>query len=417
LYQLQGASVLVRNIVIFFVLVGYASAPNRSLADDLCSVSVFETDAKQAAASCTSILDNGHLTTAARVEALKIRARAFNRMGQLDDAITDYEEALKLAPDDAELHVYRGWRALDKEDFDLAFAQARRALQLKPEYAEVYALVGAASNMSRCWCRNFAKAKAADDEAIRLQPLRPLYRFNRLLLFETNGFDNEAIGEADTILRLPAPLITKPAEVESYLKPTTYRIAVEVKRGILLRSAGRIKEAEQGWDHAVELDPDALTYAMRAEFRMSQTAFIPFAPLPPMTAIQDDLDKAFALDPDYWFTLNLQAKLHLLRGEFDSATAHGEYELAAAYYARALKGYPINGGMRWNYAVTLRNLGRSDEAVAEATTAFRLDPGFMEQKLGYLREQGYFTLTASDTDPRPAVMDAVRACMLDERCG
>lgn len=396
---------LLRNVIMFLVLAGYASAPSRSLADDLCSVTVLEADARQAAENCTSILNGSQLTTAARAQALKIRARAFHKMGQLDDAISDYEQALKLAPDDAELHVRRGWTALDKQDFALVFAQARRALELKPEYADVYDLIGV--GLEQGGRENFAKAKAAYDEAIRLQPLEPRYRFHRLTLLEGNEFDNEAINEADAILRLPLPSITKPATVELYLKPLTYRIAVEAKRAILLNGSGRIKEAEQAFDHAVELDPNALTYALRADFRLAQIAFIPGAPLPPLDAVQDDLGRALALEPDYWLALNQQARLHRVRGE---------YELAAADFLKALKGYPINGSLRWNYATTLRTLGRSEDAIAEATTAFQLDPGFMNEKLKYLSERGYLASTEPDTDPRPAILDAVRACMLDERC-
>jgi tetratricopeptide (TPR) repeat protein len=398
--------VLRRSIIISLVLACFASAPSRSLADDLCSVTALETDPEQAAANCTSVLSSDQLTTAERAEALKIRARSFHKTDRLDDAIRDYEEALKLAPNDAELHVRRGWTAFDKQDYDVVYDQANRALELKPGYAEAYALVGTALSMGGR--DNFANAKAALDEAIRLQPLNPQYRFNRFELLEENDFDNEAINEADAILRLPLPLITKPGAIDIYLKHTTYRIAVEVKRAILLRSIGRTKEAEQAYDRAVELDPDALTYAMRAEFRLTHTAFTPNAPMPQMLSVQDDIDHAFALDPDYWFALNMQARLFLTRGE---------YAPAATYYVRALKGYPINGGMRWYYATALRQLGRGEEAVTEATTAFRLDPGFMREKLKYLRERGYFVPTESETDLRPAIMDAVRACMIDEGCG
>jgi tetratricopeptide (TPR) repeat protein len=400
--------VLLRSIIISLVLAGFASAPSRSLANDLCSVTVFETDPRQAAANCTSVLSSDQLTTAERAEALKIRARSFHKTDRLDDAIRDYEEALKLAPEDAELHVRRGWTAFDKRDYDVVFAQANRALELKPGYAEVYALVGTALSMGGR--NNFESAKAALDEAIRLQPLNPLYRFNRFGLLEENGFDNEAIDEADAILRLPLPLITKPGAAYIYLKHTTDRIAVEVKRAIILKTMGRTKEAEQAYDRAVELDPDALTYAMRAEFKLTHIAFIPNAPMPQMQmkSVQDDIDQAIALDPDYWFALNMQARLFLVRGEYASA---------AAYYVRALKGYPINGGMRWRYATALRQLGRGEEAITEATTAFRLDPGFMRDKLRDLRKFGYFVPTESEADLRPAIMDAVRACMIDERCG
>ena len=52
-----------------------------------------------------------------------------------------------------------------------------------------------------------------------------------------------------------------------------------------------------------------------------------------------------------------------------------------------------------------------------ARAAFRLDPGFMINKLGMLRKYGYLAAIAPGADPRAALMDAARACMLDERCG
>ncbi len=51
------------------------------------------------------------------------------------------------------------------------------------------------------------------------------------------------------------------------------------------------------------------------------------------------------------------------------------YAAAEPEFARSLAIYPINGEMRWWHAMTLRLLGRSDEAAEEAVTAFRVDPG------------------------------------------
>jgi tetratricopeptide (TPR) repeat protein len=395
-----------RGVTISLVLAWCAASPNQSLADDGCSVKVFETNAAQAAESCTSILSADEITKASQAEALKIRARALHKMGRLDDAISDYEAALQIAPDDPELHLRRGWTAVDKEDLDLAFDQAHRALALKPEYAEAYGLIGAAFSMGGP--EKFQQAKAAYDEAIRLEPNDPLARFNRFTLLKTNYFFHEAVEEADAILQLPAASITKPAAVRDFLKRTTFRIAISMERARLLSSLKRINEARQAYDQAVELDPDALTYASRAGFKLGEIAIVPGAPVPPTNAIQDDLDKAIALDPDYWLCRGQQAELYFFRRQFD---------LAVTEFARALKQYPINGGMRWNYALALRELGRGEEAAAEAITAFRLDPDFMANKLGALRKRGYLAAIAPDADPRPALMDAVRACMLDEGCG
>lgn len=366
---------------------------------------VVETDPGQAIKNCTAILNADQLTTAERAEALKIRGRAHYRTDRLGDAIRDYEAALTIAPDDPELHLRRGWTAFDERDLETVFAHAHRALELKPGYADVYGLIGTALTLGGP--QTFAEAKAAFDEAVRLQPQDLLPRYNRLFLLRANNFNDEAMKEAEAILALPTSVITKPAAVGYLGRRTTYRIAVTMERASLLRILGRFDEARQTYDRAIELDPDPLTYARRAEFRHSQVGFIPGAPAPPLTDVQDDLDKALALDPDYWLSRNEQAKLHLNRHE---------YELAAADFARALKGNPIYGQMRWRYAETLRELGRNDEAASEAITAFRLDPDFMSEKIGLLQKRGYLAALTPNADPRPAVIDAVRACMLDERC-
>jgi tetratricopeptide (TPR) repeat protein len=394
------------GVVISLVFICGAAGQSQSLADDGCSVKVFETNAAQAAQNCTSILNGDDITAASRAEALKIRGRALHRLGRLDDAISDYEAALQIAPDDPELHLRRGWTAFDKQDLDLVFDQAHRALQLKPADAEAYNLIGAAFALGGP--EKFQQAKAAYDEGVRLAPNDPRVRFNRLILLKTNNFFREALQDADAILQLPAPSITKPEATTSYSRRTTFRIAVAIERALLLRWIGRINEATEAYDRAVELDPDVLTYTSRAGFKLSEIAIAPGAPLPPTNAIQDDLDKAIALDPDCWVSRGEQAELYFF---------HKQFDLAVPEFVRALKQYPINGPMRWKYALALRELGRDEEAAAEAITAFRMDTVFMLNKLSALRKRGYLAAIAPDADPRPALMDAVRACMLDEGCG
>jgi hypothetical protein len=92
------------------------------------------------------------------------------------------------------------------------------------------------------------------------------------------------------------------------------------------------------------------------------------------------------------------------------------YAAAEPEFARALAIYPINGEMRWWHAMTLRLLGRSDEAAEEAVMAFRVDPGFMFAKVRTLQKFGFLPTLPADSDPMPAINDAARACMLDEHC-
>ena len=146
-------------------------------------MSVLETDPRQAIRNCTFTLSQDQLAPADRAEALKVRGRALYRTEHLDDAIGDYEAALKIAPDDPELHLRRGGTAFDKRDFDALFAHAHRALELRPGYGDVYGMIGAALSLGGP--EKLAQARAAYDEAIRLQPDEPLARYNRFLLLKT----------------------------------------------------------------------------------------------------------------------------------------------------------------------------------------------------------------------------------------
>jgi tetratricopeptide (TPR) repeat protein len=412
------------GITVSFALAFCVTSPSQSLATDQCSLELLETSAVRAAEVCTALLGRDEITTAARVDALKIRGRAMQRLQRNDDAILDYEAGLYIAPDDPELHLRRGWTAYEELRrawratglflldpalnplLDLAVDHARQALRLKPDYADAFSLMGAAFSIAGP--EKFPQMKAAMDEAIRLYPSDPKFRFDRLIVLEKYGHFHEAIEDADAILRLPADFITKPSAAESFQRRTSFRIATAMERADMLKAVGRMNDVRQTYDQAVELDPDPITYSRRAAFRLTQIAFYPGMPAPPLDAVQDDIDKALALDPDYWVSHEQQAHLHFVREQ---------YEAAATEFARALKQVPNSGPLRWHYALTLRKLGRGEEAAGEVITAFRLDRGFMLNKLGMLRKRGYLAAIAPDTDPRPALMDAARACMLDESCG
>jgi tetratricopeptide (TPR) repeat protein len=393
-----------------------------ALADEACTLDLLETSAAKTVSACTAVLNRDSMDKTSRTDALKIRGRALQRLNRNDEAISDYEAGLRLAPDDAELHLRRGWTAYDElrrgsraaaglmDDnlnriYNFVVDQAQQALKLKPDYAEAYYEIAVATQLADR--KSFTPTKALYDQAIRLEPDNPNYRFSRLMLLDAHGYSAEAIEEADAILKLPAASITKPSAVDFSQKTTTGRIATAMERGRLLESVGRMDEARRAYDRAVDIDPDAITFAERAGFKLSQLTFYPGMPTPPLDSIQEDLTKALALDPDYWFAHQQQAQLYFVREEYDKA---------AAELASALKSFPDGGRLRWRYATMLRNLGRSEDAQTEALKAFQMDPGFMFGKLGALKKIGYLVDIAPNADPWSAIQDAVRACMLDERC-
>lgn len=303
-----------------------------------------------------------------------------------------------FAPKDPELHLRRGWTAYDKADFKTVFDQANEALKLRPDYADAYDLVGA--TLARRDVGRQHEAMAVFAEAIRLDPNVPLFHIHLMDVSECCGMPEEALREADAVLHLPVATITKPNATEFYFKRTSYRTVASLERARMLAVLGRNDEAKQAYDQAVHDDPGALTYAGRAAFQLEQLQA-------PLDEVQADLDKALAADANIWFSHGLAARVQFYRKN---------YAAAEPEFARALAIYPINGEMRWWHAMTLRLLGRGDEAAEEAVTAFRVDPGFMFGKLRTLQKLGLLPTLSSDNDPMPAIYDAARACMLDEHC-
>jgi len=59
-----------------------------------------------------------------------------SKKGQIDEAISQFQEAIRLKPDDAEAHNNLGTALGMKGQTDEAISQFQEALRLKPDYAE-----------------------------------------------------------------------------------------------------------------------------------------------------------------------------------------------------------------------------------------------------------------------------------------
>ena len=390
--RLRGATITL------FLIAGWVIGGGAAFAAPACTVAAFETEPETTVGACTAALAQSGLSDAERAELMKIRARSLHTTGHLDEAIKDYDAALLLAPDDPELHLRRGWTAYDKDDFALVIDQANAAIKLRPGYAAAYDLIGA--TLARPEVGRQQEAMAVYREAIRIDPDNPSFHFHLMVVDSCCGMPESALAEAEVLLRLPAALITKPHSVEYYGKKTSYRVDVSLERARFLSLLGRIDEAKQAYDQAVRDDPGALTYACRAAFLLEymHSSF---------DEVQADLDKSLAADPNVWYSHGTQGRVFFYRKDYSAA----EKELG-----RSLAIHPTNGFIRWWHAMTLRMLGRTEDAESEAVAAFQVDPDFMFGKVASLEKFGLAPPLSRDTDPRPALYDAARACMIDDKC-
>lgn len=111
--------------------------------NELCHAQFFDGGTPQAAIlHCTRALESGDLSDGDLVTARVNRGIAYKLNGQLELAIEDYTEALKLAPDAGDIYTTRANAFLEMARLDAAITDANKALAFNPDYAPAYFVRG-----------------------------------------------------------------------------------------------------------------------------------------------------------------------------------------------------------------------------------------------------------------------------------
>ena len=149
--------------------------------------------------SCTALIQSGRDTGRNLAAAFTVRGRAYRGLGDLDRAIADYSEAIRIDPNYV-LAVYsRGIAYFNKGDNDRAIADYSEALRLTPR--DIIAL----QNRGHAYQakREYDRAIADYAEAIRIAP-RFAWAFNdRCYARALAGRElQQALADCDEALRL-----------------------------------------------------------------------------------------------------------------------------------------------------------------------------------------------------------------------
>jgi predicted negative regulator of RcsB-dependent stress response len=131
-------------------------------------------------------------------DLLFFRGISFSFKGDFDSAISDYDQAIKLKPDYADVYKYRGDAYSDKGRHDQAIADYDQAIKLKPDYADAYINRGIAYRNKE----QLDRAIADCDQAIKLESDYALAYYHRGNVYEKVGNKHSAIADFRKSLEL-----------------------------------------------------------------------------------------------------------------------------------------------------------------------------------------------------------------------
>jgi tetratricopeptide (TPR) repeat protein len=219
---------------------------------------------------CTRAIDSGQLPASNLAIAFTNRGNAYNYKGEYDRAIQDFDQAIRLHPNDAYAFNGRGNAYNDKGDYDTAIQDFDEAIRLIPYYGYAFNGRGNAYNDKR----EHDRAIQDYDQAIRLNP-NLVYAFNgRGNAYNSNGKYDRAIQDFDQAIRLnPNYAYAFNGRGNAYNDKSDYDRAIQdydqavrlnpnyadafFNRGNAYNSKGDYDRAIQDYDQAVRLNPNS----------------------------------------------------------------------------------------------------------------------------------------------------------------
>jgi tetratricopeptide (TPR) repeat protein len=147
---------------------------------------------------CTNAIASGSYTGKDFFAAFINRGNAYQASGDIDRAIADYDQAIRLDPNSARAFNIRGSAFFFKKVYDRAIADCAEAIRLDPKF------VFAFNNRGNAYVAigDFDRAITDYDQAIRLDP-NAAYTFSgRGNAYKAKGDPDRAISDFDQAIRL-----------------------------------------------------------------------------------------------------------------------------------------------------------------------------------------------------------------------
>jgi lipoprotein NlpI len=203
-----------------------------------------------AIAACSRMIASGRYRGSELAKAYYFRGVEYRDKGDLDRALADLNQAIRLDPKFALAYNNRGLAWEDKGELDRALADYNEAIRLDPKLALPYVNQGLVSHRRG----ELDRALADYDEAIRLDSKFAQAYYNRARAWRDKGELDRALADYTEALELN-PLPKSPTHVNVY-----------VDRGTLWRAKGDLDRAIADYNDAIRFDPKyATAYRARGD--------------------------------------------------------------------------------------------------------------------------------------------------------
>jgi tetratricopeptide (TPR) repeat protein len=220
-----------------------------------------------ALAACTAMIQSGQYTTAELAAAFLQRGIVYGRKGEYDLALQDFDQVVRLKPEDPDALFDRGLTYGKKGDYDREIEDYGHAISLNPDFAEAFNNRGVVYNSKgeydraiqdddravasapdsdsfngRCWDRAVVgqptPALADCNEPLRRRPNEPVF-------LDSRGFTYSKMRKFDSAI----------ADYNAALKLSPKLASSLYGRGLAEQAAGHASRSTEDISAAQKLDP------------------------------------------------------------------------------------------------------------------------------------------------------------------
>ena len=163
------------------------------------------------------------------------RAFVDKKLGNIEEALADYSQAIEIKKDYVDAYVSRGIALYESKKYEMALEDFRQASELKPDFPRIYVLMG---SMNRILGR-YEEALGHLNKAIELSPQYSQAFFTRAQVYVDCKEFNKAIEDYSQVIAIDKEY------VDAYLK-----------RGIVFMKIENLDKAMEDFNKVIALSPE-----------------------------------------------------------------------------------------------------------------------------------------------------------------